>query len=135
MNLQEFKNAYAQAKKGQFTIAKWQNVKKVNDIECKKVSRGVVRLVQYSHIKGVVVKGKINVNEECLIPSTLYYNHHTNNYLVHLGTTKVRTLCAYYLNGEEVSKEEYEKLIPPSPNATERPIFNVKLENLLEFGN
>lgn len=135
MNLQEFQNAYAQAKKGQFTKAKWQNIKVINGIECKKVSNGVVRFVQYSHIKGVVVVGKVNANESCLIANTLYYNAKTNNYLVQLATTETKPHCKYYLNGEEVSKEDFEKVKAPSKNFQGNPVFKVKLQDLLEIGN
>ena len=135
MNLQEFQNAYALAKKGQFTKATWQSVSIVNGIECKKVSNGVVRFVQYGHIKNVVVVGKVNTNESCLIANTLYYNAKTNNYLVQLATTENKPHCKYYLNGEEVSKEDFEKVKAPRQNSQASPVFRVKLENLLAFGN
>jgi len=136
MLLQDFQNKYNQEiKKGQFTKAKWQSVKVIKGVEYKKVSQGVVRFVQYAHIKGVVVVGKVNVNENCLIPNTLYYNANTNNYLVQLATTETKPHCTYYINGVEVDKATFEQGNPPRQNSQESPVFRVKLENLLELGN
>ena len=136
MLLQDFQNKYNQEiKKGQFTKAKWQSVKVINGIEYKKVSQGVVRFVQYAHIQGVVVVGKVNVNEQCLIPNTLYYNAKTQNYLVQLATTETKPHCQYYINGVETDKATYELGNPPRQNSQASPVFRVKLENLLELGN
>ena len=136
MLLQDFQNKYAnEIKKGQFTKAKWQSVKVINGNEYKKVSQGVVRFVQYAHIKGVVVVGKVNTNENCLIPNTLYYNAKTNNYLVQLATTETKPHCTYYINGVEVDKATFEQDNPPRQNSQASPVFRVKLENLLALGN
>lgn len=136
MLLQNFKNKYEnEIKKGQFTSAKWQSVKVDKEgNEYKKVSNGVVRLVQYSHIKGVEVKGKVNPNEEVIIPNTLYFNAKTNNYLVQLATTETKAKSTYYLNGQEIDKETYELANPPR-QGNPSPVFRVKLENLLELGD
>lgn len=133
MTYDNFKSAYALAKKGQFTKATWQSVKVIKGIECRKVSNGVIRFVQYSHIKGVNVANKANPNQECLIDNALYYNAKTNNYLVRFATTTIKPHSKYYLNGEEVSKEEFEKIKAPSNVVS--PVFNVLLENLIELGN
>ena len=136
MTLQDFQNKYSnKIKKGQFTRATWQSVKVVKGIEYKKVSKGVVRFVQYGNIKGVVVVGKVNENESCLIPNTLYYNAKTNNHLVQLATTETKPSCTYYINGVEVDKATFEKGNPPRQNSQVSPVFRVKLENLLELGN
>lgn len=136
MQLQDFQTKYAnEIKKGQFTKATWQSVKAIGGVEYKKVSNGVVRFVQYAHIKGVVVVGKVNVNEQCLIPNTLYYNAKTQNYLVQLATTETKPHCRYYINGVEVDKATYELGNPPRQNSQASPVFRVKLENLLELGN
>ena len=136
MLLQEFQNKYQnEIKKGQFTKATWQSVKMIKGAEYKKISNGVVRFVQYSHIKNVVVVGKVNVNEECLIPNTLYHNTNTNNYLVQLATTVVKPHCSYYINGVECDKATFELNNPPRQNSQANPVFRVKLENLLELGN
>lgn len=136
MLLQEFQNKYQnEIKKGQFTKATWQSVKMIKGAEYKKISNGVVRFVQYSHIKNVVVVGKVNVNEECLIPNTLYHNTNTNNYLVQLATTDVKPHCSYYINGVECDKTTFELNNPPRQNSQASPVFRVKLENLLELGN
>ena len=136
MLLQEFQTKYAnEIKKGQFTKATWQSVKVIGGVEYKKVSNGVVRFVQYAHIQGVVVVGKVNVNEQCLIPNTLYFNAKTNNYLVQLATTETKPHCRYYVNGVEVDKATFELGNPPRQNSQASPVFRVKLENLLELGN
>ena len=137
MLLQDFQNKYAtEIKKGQFTRAKWQSVKvDKQGNEYKKVSNGVVRFVQYGNISGVVVVGKTNVNEQCLIPNTLYFNGKTNNYLVQLGTTDTKAKSTYYCNGVEIDKATYELANPPRQNSQASPVFRVKLENLLELGN
>lgn len=136
MLLQDFQNKYAnEIKKGQFTKATWQSVKTIGGVEYKKVSQGVVRFVQYAHIQGVVVVGKTNVNEQCLIPNTLYFNAKTQNHLVQLGTTETKPHCTYYINGVEVDKATFEQGNPTRKNSQSSPVFRVKLENLLELGN
>lgn len=136
MLLQDFQTKYEnEIKKGQFTKAKWQSIKIIGGVEYKKVSQGVVRFVQYAHIQGVVVVGKVNVNEQCLIPNTLYFNAKTNNYLVQLATTETKPHCTYYINGVEVDKATFEQGNPPRQNSQASPVFRVKLENLLELGN
>ena len=134
MLLQEFQNQFSTIKKGRFVKASWQSVKVVNGVEYKKVSNGVVRFVQYGNIKGVVVVGKVNVNEQCLIPSVLYYNTNTNNHYVQLSTTNVKVKNqTFYINGVECDKATYEMVIKPS-NHSNSPVFRVKLENLISLG-
>lgn len=136
MLLKDFQTKYNQEiKKGQFTKATWQSVKTIKGVECKKVSSGVVRFVEYGHIKGVQVVGKQVASENCLIPNTLYYNSNTNNYLVQLSTTETKPHCTYYINGVEVDKATFEQTNPPRQNSQASPVFRVKLENLLELGN
>ena len=135
MKLNEFKTKFSTIKKGQFVKAKWQSIKEVKGVEYKKVSQGVVRFVEYGHIKGVVVVGKVNTNEDCIISNTLFENTKTNNYLVQMATTKVKSHCKYYINGNEVDKATYELGNPPRQSGQDRVVFRVKLENLLELGN
>lgn len=136
MKVKEFQDIYNQEiKKGQYTKAKWQSVKMINGKEFKKISSGVVRFVEYGHINGVQVKGKVEVNNNCIIPNTLYYNSNTQNYLVQLATTNVKPTSTYYINGVEVDKATYELENPPRQNSQASPVFRVKLENLLELGN
>lgn len=136
MTLKDFQDKYNSIiVKGQFTKATWQSTKTIKGVEYKKISKGVVRFVEYGHIKNVVVVGKVNVNEECLIPNTLYHNTNTNNYLVQLSTTDVKPSRKYYINGVEVDKATYELGNPPRQNSQASPVFRVKLENLLEIGN
>ena len=134
MLLQEFQNQFQAIKKGQFIKASWQSVKVVNGVEYKKVSNGVVRFVQYGNIKGVVVVGKVNVNEQCLIPSVLYYNTNTNNHYVQFATTNVKIKNqTFYINGVECDKATYEMVVKPN-NHSNSPVFRVKLENLISLG-
>lgn len=135
MNLNELQQTLTLVKKGQFTKATWQSEKNVNGVQCKKVSKGVVRLVKYANIKGVEIKGKNNANETATIENVLYYNEKTNNYLVQLATTNVKAHCTYYLNGEQVSQEEYELINKPRTSNGKKLIFRVKLENLIALGN
>lgn len=135
MTLKNFEAKFNnEIKKGCFISASWQSVKTINGKEYKKVSQGVVRFVQYGNIAGVQVAGKINVNEECIIPSALYYNSKTNNYLVQLSTTETKPHCTYYINGEAVDKATFELENPPRHNSQASPVFRVKLENLLSLG-
>lgn len=126
-------------KRGQFQRAKWQSVKVVNGETYKKVSVGVVRIVEYTHIKSVKerlqnTQRKSNPNEKTIISNVLYYNSNTNNYLVHLATTKVKAKSYYYINGVQVDKATFEKGNPPRKSSSVAPIFQVLIENLLEFG-
>ena len=137
MEIEIFTNKYeTEIKKGQFTRAKWQSVKTDKEgNEYKKVSNGVIRFVAYGHIKGVEVKGKVNPNEECLIPNTLYHNTKTNNYLVQLAKTDIKPVSTYYCNGQQITKETYELANPSKTYGQPSEVFRVKLENLLELGN
>lgn len=136
MKTQELVNKFQtkELKKGIYTKAKWQSITIKKGVEYKKVSQGVVRFVKYSHIKGVVVKGQINVNEQCLMSDTIYHNSNTNNDYVQLARTNHKAKSTYYINGVEVDKETFEKQNPPR-QGTPSPIFRVKIENLLEVGN
>lgn len=137
MELKVFTNTYEkEIKKGQFTSAKWQSISKAKDgNEYKKVSNGVIRFVRYGSIKNVEVKGKVNPNEECLIPNTLYYNKNTKGMYVQLAKTKVKPVSTYYCNGEQITKEQFEMANPSKKYGKPSEIFRVRLENLLELGN
>ena len=63
----------------------------------------------------------------------LYYNKNTKNHLVQLATTKVKAKSKYYLNGVEVSKADYEALVPQRNNEDIK-VFRVKLDNLIKLG-
>lgn len=135
MLLSQFQSKFAsEIKKGQFVKASWQSVKSIDGVEVKKVSEGVVRFVQYAHISGVQVVGKVNPNEQCLIPNTLYFNAKTQNYLVQLATTETKPHCKYYVNGVEVDKDTYEGIAKPKSSSHDSPVFRVKLENLISIG-
>lgn len=134
MLLQDFQTQFTtKVKKGKFTHLKWCSSKTINGVEYKKVSSGKVRFVAYGNIKGVVVAGKVNTNEQCLIPSVLYYNTKTNNYYVQVATTNTKIANQkFYINGVETDKATYQTMVKPSNHNS--PVFRIKLENLLELG-
>lgn len=134
MKLKDFQDKISTIKRGTFTKAEWQSVKEVNGSTYAKVSKGVVRFVQYAHIKGVVAKGQGNPNESAIVPSALYHNSNTGSYLVQMATTKVKAKTKYFINGQEVSKATFETGVPPKASSGERPIFRVKLDNLISLG-
>lgn len=121
-------------KKGQFLNAQWKSEKVVNGETYTKVSKGIVRLVQYGHINGVEVKGKSNPNEKVLIENTLYENTNTKSVLVQLATTDKKSMVSYYINGKETDKTNYEMVIKPRPNQEKPVVFRVRVENLISIG-
>ena len=135
MELQEFQNKFNQEiEKGEFVSASWKSEKVINGDTYQKISNGVVRFVKYGNINGVQVKGKVNPNEQVIIPNVLIHNTKTNNYLVQMATTNVKAKVAYYINGVETDKATYEQAIPPRASNGETIVFRVKLENLLRLG-
>lgn len=133
MKITELQAFYNNIRKGSFFKASWQSVKIIDGDEYKKVSQGVVRIVRYANIKGVQVKGNGNPSENCLIPNFLYHNANTGSDLVQLATTKVKAKCVYFINGVEVSKQDFEKR-NPSRKGNPSPVFRVKAENILSLG-
>lgn len=135
MNAQEITNAMSAIKKGTFVKASWKSDKSVNGDTYTKVSNGVVRFVKYGHIKGVVVKGQTNVNENVdLNCEFLYHNGNTNNSLIQMATTIHKAKCTYYLNGHQIEKDQYETVNPPR-SVSPMVVFRVKVENLISLGN
>ena len=136
MTIQELQDK--NLKQGIFHSAKWKSEKIVNGVKCEKVSKGVVRIVPYQNIG--VVKAKASVsqtqatkqdNNQWIIKDLLSYNTKTGNYLVRFAKTSVRPQCEYKLNGVVVDKDQYETLVKPHTN--DSPIFQVKLENLIDI--
>lgn len=128
MELQELETL-KNLKKGIYHKAIWKSGS--NGYE--KVSNGVVRIVKYGNINGVMVKGNKNTIEKTLIADFVYFNENTNNVLVQLAKTnnpRLKAKTTYYLNGVEITKSEYEIANPPRKNY-DSPIFRVKLENLI----
>lgn len=117
-------------RKGRFVKAQWKSVKG----EYEKVSSGVVRFVEYAHIKGVEPKGKGNESESYILPSVVYVNGNTGKTYVRLYTTNVKSKVAYLRNGKEITKEEYEIAVKPRKSANRPPVFSVLLENLISLG-
>lgn len=139
MDLQEMRDTINNLPKGQFVNATWRSGN--NGYE--KRSNGVVRLVKYGNIKGVVVKGKVNNNEtidtEC---PYIYHNSKTKTITIQLSTIKgMKATCKYYYNGIEITKQQYEMVnkprkpqLDPNGKPIEKVVFRVKLENLLSIG-
>lgn len=133
MKLQEFLKQTNQIKKGKFTKATWKSVKVVNGVNYEKVSNGVIRFVNYYNIKGVNSNGgKANPNVNTIVKDILTYNSNTKNYLVHMAPTNHhKPKCTYKINGVEVDKATYEKVIPSKSHGV---IFQVNLDNLISLG-
>ena len=134
MTIQELQNK--NLKHGIYHKAQWQSIKSINGNEYKKVSNGIVRVVKYSNLK--VVKAKLSEQApktesktQWLIEDLLFFNENTKNYLVRLGTTNHKAKSKYYVNGNEVSKEDFENVV--KPNGGNQPVFSVKLENLISI--
>ena len=134
MKIKELQNFLQNHKKGTFVKATWKSEKDINGTKCEKISNGVVRFVKYGNINGVVVKGKVNPNENVIIPNVLFHNTNTNNYLVQMATTNVKAKCTYTKNGVAIEKSEYEMANPPRKNNGDTIVFRVKIENLISIG-
>ena len=135
MLLNEFQAKFqSEIKKGEFVSASWKSGKVINGDTYEKVSKGVVRFVKYGNINGVQVKGKVNPNEQTIIPNVLFHNTNTGSYLVQMATTNVKAKCVYKVNGVEIDKATYEMANPPRKSNGETIVFRVKLENLLSLG-
>ena len=137
MLLKDFINKHSTIRKGVFTKAKWQSITIVNGVECKKVSKGVIRFIDHRNAKGYKQPTTPRTNAthtRCLIPNALYYNDNTNNFLVYFGTTNVKSKSVYYINGIECDKATFETMAKPRKKSNS-VMFRVVLENLLELGN
>ena len=131
MLLKDFQTKLNGIKKGKFMKATWKSEKIVGGIKCEKISKGVVRFVEYGHIKGVVVKGVSNGTN--VVIKDILYQSANGNLLVQFGRTNVKAKSTYIINGNVVDKATYDTMVKPSSN-NNSPIFRVKLENLISLG-
>lgn len=138
MTRDEFSVSAKAIKRGTFVKASWKTITIGKDKKVyTKTSEGVVRIVRYGNIKGVVVKGKPQPN--IVVDSEydcLYHNTLTQSILVQFATTKnPPKVISYECDGVKTTKEEYELVNPPRKRNDKMVVFRVKLENLLKLGN
>ena len=130
MLLNEFLQKINGIQKGKFVKATWKSTKVINGVVYEKVSNGVVRLVKYANIKGVVVKGTNN-GASAIIEDILYKTSN-GGLLVQFATTNIKAKSTYSINGAMVDKTTYENVVGSNNGA--RVVFRVKLENLISLG-
>lgn len=137
MNLQTIQNFIVNYKKGTYTKATWKSEKVVNGDTYTKVSEGVVRFVSYTSVKKTTTtNGKTNPNQITYIENVLFFNTKTNNYLVHLYVSKNpkhKTKTTYYLNGNEITKAEYESNIKVNKYPIDL-MFTKNLNDIISLG-
>ena len=135
MTLQEITKAMAKIKKGHYTNVVYKTAKTINGIECEKTTQTIVRFVEYSHIKGVEVKGKANPNES--YNNGLIYNKNTDKWYLQMATVKNDTIKAkvvYKLNGEIVDKSEYQEIDKPKTKKVEMVVFRKCINDIISLG-
>ena len=107
------------------------------------VRKYVGRFASYSSLIGkendsTDIIGYNNNGKITIIPSVLYYNESTKNYLLMVATTKNtkhHSKTTYYNdNGEIITQEQYEMVNPPKKNYNKAPliVFTLKLNELVE---
>ena len=135
MELQEITNKLNSITKGQYTNVCYKTTKIINGVECEKTTHTIVRFVEYSHIKGVEVKGKSNPNEQ--YHNGLIYNEHTNKWYIQMAVVNnpnFKAKVEYKVNGQVVSKEQYQEVDKPKPNKTEMIVFRKCIDDIISLG-
>lgn len=136
MNLQDIQNFMATYKKGTYTKAQWKSTKVVEGQTYEKVSNGVVRFVSYNSVKKTTNTTKSNPNQITIIENVCFYNSKTNNHLIHLYVSKNakhKTKTRYYLNGAEISKQDYENKVKSSKGTIDL-MFTKNLNDIISLG-
>ena len=129
MTLQEMKIALANVRKGRMVKVHYQTIKG----DYKKETKTIVRFVEYSHIKGVVVKGKPNPNENHVIPNMVVYNAKNGEYYLQMATIKTKYhQVSYSYQGQAITKQQYETANPSKPFNT--PIFKKNIKDIISIG-
>lgn len=131
MTLKELHKALANIKKGQMTKVHYFTTKGAYT----KDTEMVVRFVEYSHIKGVQAKGKVNPNES-YDKYGVIYNKNTNKFYLQMATinTKYKANVHYFLNGAEITKEQYESANPSNPNKKPSPVIRKDISEIIAIG-
>ena len=101
-----------------------------------KVTKALVRFVEYSHIKGVQVKGKSNPNESRTLNDMVIYNKNTNKYYLQMATIKTnhKNEVNYYCDQQPITKAQYELANPPRPNTQPLVVFRKDIADIISIG-
>lgn len=133
MELQEILNTLACIeRKNQYTHIKYQSV----NGDYRKETEMVVRFVDYSHIKGVVVAGKPNPNETH-ITDEIVYNSNTNQYYILINTTGCdnhKPSSKFYYQDNEIDRQTYEVANPPRKYNKPLVIFKKNIKDIISIG-
>lgn len=135
MTKQEILKAMATIKKGHYVNVVYKTSKVINGIACEKQTQTIVRFVEYGHIKGVNVKGKVNPNESYV--DGLIYNKNTDKWYLQMATIKndsIKAKVVYKLNGEVVDKSEYQEVDKPKDKKTNLIVFRKNIEDIISLG-
>lgn len=121
---------------GKYYKTGWLKEVIVNGHTYIKFSRGVVRFGNF-YDKVKVSATTIKNSHDTYVPGLegiLKFNSKTNNFLVNIYLTKNskhKVKCAYFMDGEEITKEEYEKAVPSKPNSSPSILFCKKLQDIV----
>lgn len=106
-----------------------------NDLFIKYSAFNVRLGIHYENVKDPNAKSTPNPNVSYIIPQVLKYNAKTHNYLVNMYITHndQSVIETYYeKNGVEITKDEYEKAVPPKPSHQQPTLmFCKKLEDII----
>lgn len=133
MTLQEIKMVMANIKKGQMVKVHYQT--KGKELGYTKETQMVVRFVEYANINGVQAKGKANPNES-YDNNGIIYNSNTQEYYLQMATinTNYKPETHYYLNGVEITKNEYEIANPSKPRTQPLVVFRKNIKDIISLG-
>lgn len=145
MNINEITKIIDSVGGGQFHSVKWEKTLKTRKGIADKItkeSQAILRLgVSYDNKKAVQMKrenGELPKENQGLPYGEWerfpYLIKHNGGYQLRVTTAENTTFkTKYYLNGEEVSKEDIEKLVLASevkPSDRKIDVFNIKIENI-----
>lgn len=129
MTIKELHKALAKIKKGQITKVHYLTTKGAYSKE----TETTIRLVEYSHIKGVVAKGKTNPNET-YDKYGVIHNSNTNQDYLQMATisTNHKPKVKYFHNGVEIDKATYDMANPSKPFNS--PVFRKNIKDIISLG-
>ena len=123
-NLQQIKDKILKAKKGVYHHMEWQTLTEIDGKVFRKVSSGSVRLGNYYNITH---KPQPMDYEENVIK----VNRNGVEYVQFFTTGKAPKI-SYYLNDNQISKEDYEDNVPSS-NGKVSIMFSKHLTDIIAF--
>ena len=138
-NIIELQNSLKNYKKGTYTKVQWKTETNVNGVVYVKISKGVCRFCSYN---GVAKKTPTTTetakpsNTITLIKDICYFNTNTQNTLVYIFSSKNKKhsiKTAYYVNGKEISKQEYENNVKVKKSNISI-MFTKKLQDIISIG-